>query len=77
MSTTITDQNSLILRIMDKDDLLKQWGLNYTQRSHIHTQAMWYLIDKHPELRQFIMKAYAESGLCDARQIVRELAHAK
>jgi hypothetical protein len=77
MPTPITDQNSLILSIMDKDDLLKQHGLNYTQRSHIHTQAMWYLIDKHPELQQFIMEAYAESGLCDAGRIVGELAHAK
>jgi hypothetical protein len=76
MNKPLTTTNDLILSIMDKDDLLKQQGLNYTQRSYIHTQAKLYLIDRHPELQQFIMEAYAESGLCDAEQIVRELANA-
>lgn len=69
----IRTKADLIRAILEKDSFMQSHRLTYVQRSHLHTKARLYLLNTHPELRQVIEEAYAESGVCDTRAVLRGL----
>jgi hypothetical protein len=69
----IRTKADLMLAILQKDAFYKSHGFNYVQRAHIHTRARLYLLDTHPELNRMIEEAYAASGVCDTKLVLKEL----
>lgn len=60
MNKPIETKEDLIRSISEKDAILKEHNFNYIQRAHLHIVAKLQLMDKHPELQQFIAEAYDE-----------------
>jgi hypothetical protein len=66
----IRTRQDLIRAILEKDSFMQSHRLTYVQRAYLHAKARIYLLNTHPELRQTIEEAYAESGVCDTRLIL-------
>ena len=73
MNSIIRTKEDLIYHLREKDRIMKKAGFNYVLRANLHSQAMYQLIDQHPELADFIAEAYEESGLVNKKKVLRLL----
>lgn len=70
----ILTKRELIRQILEKDAEMRSKGFkSYVQRSHLHTQARLFLVEKHPILADFINDSYAKSGVIDSDRMLQEL----
>ncbi len=74
MNRQLRTKEDVIDALYEKDRLMKKLGyMKYEQRAHLHTIAMYNLIDQHPELTEFIRESYEESGLIDRQKVLHQL----